>query len=206
MRPSAIIAQLRQHARYFNAETEEYVYPFGQPARVHGAAEYAALNNSEYTELAIPAAYVVPIEDRATDLTDGGSNVVGQQVEHLFGVVVVVDNSEDRMGIIGADELFDLRTALWAALLNWPAEAAQPYSPLRYRGSRLLNQNPARLYWIFQFSTTFEIDKTDGYATDMGLFDTLDMQTDWASPSNVGGGPDGQIDSHARLTDLYDPG
>lgn len=200
MRPSAIIQQLRGNAYYLDSEGQQ-VYPFGN--NVYGAAEYAELENAEFTDLPVPAAYVVPLQDKTYPQQQRGGNVIRTLVETKFAVVVMGDNTSDRQGLIGVDKMFDYRAAVWRAILNWPKSREDIFSPIEYDSSRLIQQNNARIFWAFVFQTQFIINQDDGAALDCVNLDTIDLKQDMASPSNVGGGPDGQIDAHSRLTNLY---
>lgn len=185
-----IITQLRTYATVFGE-------------RVHGAAEYSAIEGQEVTSLAVPSAYVIPISDETTETTSKASNAPHIEVTSNFAVLVVVDNTTDRTGLAGVKSYDAIRTALWAALFNWPVESSV-ITPLRYRGSRLIERNRARLSWAFNFSYGFTITPADGFQPTFNNFDTIHVDVDMISPNNGTTGPDGQIDAVLHFENLAD--
>lgn len=122
--------------------------------RVAGAAEYANLRNR--SNMTVPAAYVVPLDDNAT----GQSSSTGyrQTVTDGFSVIVVITNQADERGQTATNQLHDLRAELWAGLLGYELE---DYDEIVYSGGNLLHVDRARLDYQFDFSADFYIDISD---------------------------------------------
>jgi hypothetical protein len=114
--------------------------------RVAGAAEFET--EVENTDLAVPCAFVIRLAD-----TPGASLTAGEIVQPLderVGVLVAVSNAGDRRGQDGAEDLDDIRAALWEALLGWAP--SDEHGAIQYRGARHLGMNRARLWHQFDFS------------------------------------------------------
>lgn len=171
-------------------------------SRVHGAAEYDILKQQEITDLAVPSAFVIPINDTAIDKSTAGSNTIRAEVTSNFVVAVIISNTADRTGLTAAQALHAIRAALWKALLNWPNNDPE-VNPIRYRGGRILEMNRGRLVWGFNFSYAFEIAASDGFQPIYENLETIATDVDMISPNNGEGGPDGQIDAVFHATDLY---
>lgn len=138
--PSAIIVRLRAEVATFSN-------------RVGGAGALEAALDEE--DLAVPSAFVVPLDDSADATTTAGT--VTQVLVESFAVVVAVDNTADLRGQAGAEALDPIRTALWAALLGW--EPAAGYWPVEYREGGLFRIARHRLWWQFVFATAQVIEQ-----------------------------------------------
>lgn len=167
--------------------------------RVAGAAEYKRL--PETANLAVPAAYVIPMDDDAGE--QSSQNGYRQTVTDTFAVVVVLSNTPDERGqtaITGKDAI---RAELWTALLAWQPDAE--HGPIEYAGGQLLDLDRARLYYQFEFSAETEIRETDTHqaVANAALPAFVDMQIevdtiDPFDPNRVAPGatgPDGTIDA-----------
>jgi hypothetical protein len=175
--------------------------------RVAGAAEAAvALDKGA---LALPSAYVLPLDDGAgpparTDSTRR------QQVTETIGVLVVLDNrippagSSDERGQAASDQAQLARRDLWRALLTWCPSPEAGYEPLYYTGSELRLIDDARLALLFRFACDYAIDATDALPPDAADFDELDVKVDVIDPAadpNIRyPGPDGRIEVDAPMT------
>ncbi len=167
--------------------------------RVHGAAEYKGLTEQDVTNLATPSAYVIPTTETAIDRTTQGTNTIQTDVTFNFVVVVIVDNTSDRVGLAAVKSLSAIRAALWAAILNWPLQSADA-SPIRFRGGRLIEMNRGRLSWGWDFSYAFTITPADGYQGEFNDLTTIYTDVDMIEPNNGTTGPDGQIDAEFQVT------
>ena len=163
--------------------------------RVAGAADFKMLEES--TGLAVPSAFVVPLDDSPDENTSGNST--RQSMVDSFAVIVALDNTPDEKGQGAAATVNTLRTALWAALLGWQPGA--DYDGITYQGGQLLKLTRARLWYQFEFGASMEIGPEDGYqALDLAAlphFDGANLHLDPIDPRdpNVAGtGPDGRID------------
>lgn len=108
---------------------------------VAGAADLAALR--EAPPLALPAAYVVPLAERAEP--DALLGVVEQRLQLTFGVLLAVRSLRDARGEAAQNELRGLRDAVLAALMGWTARPDA--DPCEYAGGRLLQLNDTVLWW-----------------------------------------------------------
>lgn len=138
MKISLIIEQLRTYAITFGG-------------RVAGAAEYD--NLAQRSNLTVPAAYVVPLDDDTKKQST--SNSYRQEVSDAFSVVVVLANTDER-GQTAADSLHLIRAELWQALLGWSPDTE--YGGIEYDGGALIGLNRSRLDYQFEFYAVTEID------------------------------------------------
>jgi hypothetical protein len=128
---------------------------------VAGAADFATGLESQVWQT-LPAAYVIPLEDEATPNDE--QNALRQTVTERIGVVVEFDNSQDRRGQGVTLSYEAMRTALFAALLNWhPDPDAASVNGLEYAGGHLIQFDRARLFFQWEFSRDITIDETDGF-------------------------------------------
>jgi hypothetical protein len=122
--------------------------------RAAGAAEYANLRNR--SNLTMPAAYVVPMDENASELGNGSG--YRQMLTEGFSVIVVISNQADERGQQAANQLHDLRAELWAALLGFEID---DYDQITYSGGNLLHVDRSRLDYQFDFNAVFYIDIED---------------------------------------------
>lgn len=123
--------------------------------RVAGAAEFAALPQN--AKVALPAAFVIPMDDRAGD--QESMNRYRQSLIDRVAVVMVLDNSADRRGQAAATTVHNLRAELWRSLLLWPP--GPEYDGLMYEGGQGLLMDGARLYYQLEFAAETEIGVED---------------------------------------------
>ena len=118
--------------------------------RVTGAGDLSAVDENIENLPALPAAYVLPIEDT----TDADSFEVGQQtlIEERFAVLAVLDNADDPRGHGAAEEIEDARDNLLAALVGW--EASSSYTAVSYVGGSLVTFDRVYFLWVFHFQVT----------------------------------------------------
>ncbi|WP_211109374.1 phage tail terminator protein [Azospirillum tabaci] len=169
--------------------------------RVAGAADFKPI--PEASNLTVPAAYVLPLEDSAEAVK--GQNEYEQDIRDAFAVVVVVSNRSDERGQAAADELDDLRAALWRALLGWcPTDR---HGWIEYEGGRVIHMDRARLYYQFDFGADLGIsaDMT-GQGADLdalpaleGVHTTVDA-IDPTDPNLASPGPDGRPEAEGDFT------
>lgn len=187
MKLATIIAQLRAHCPTFEN-------------RVGGAAEFAAARTS--TALAVPCAFVIPLDDNPERNTH--ANGLRQELIEAFGVAVAVSNELDEKGQGAVDKVDDLRTEIWAALLNWPP--GENYDGLQYQAGTLVQIDRSRLWWQFEFGARTEITEEDGYTPAHPHFEGMTVNVDQIDPAadrNVQyPGPDGRIETELRINDL----
>lgn len=142
MKTAPIIAKLKADVALF-------------AGRVAGAAELARAENTP--ELAVPHAFVVPLGDAAgEDQLLGSANL--QELTEDVRVVVCLA-AGDAYGQTGVEQLHDLRADLYAALLQWAW--ADGYSAFHYVAGSLIDLDPARLWWAFDFAATTVTDLTE---------------------------------------------
>jgi hypothetical protein len=146
---------------------------------IGGSAELAlVLNNTLTGEMA----FVIPLKDDATsNQNDIGIN---QRVNERFGVVVALKNdssASNKLGLVTYDRLHAIRAEIWSAILGWIPSGYE--YPITYAGGKLLDINPAYLWYQFEFIHSFRIDNDDGI--EQGNLDNFDtLYADWVmSPS-----------------------
>lgn len=138
MKISPIITALRQRCALF-------------AGRVAGASEFKPL--PEGAKLALPAAYVLPLDDSADE--QRSQTDYWQSITDGFAVVVALSNSQDERGQAANDLVEESRDQLWKALLGWAPE--EKYEGIVYEGGNLLRMDRGVLYYQFEFSARFEI-------------------------------------------------
>lgn len=161
MKLSTIINELRLHVALFEH-------------RVGGAAEFSTI--PDVGKLALPAAYVIPLDDRAGD--NKSQTDYWQDVTEGFGVVVVLSNKDERGQDAAYDVVEDVKVALWRALLGF--EVSNCHAPIQYDGGDLLEIDRVRLFYQFNFSAKREVNAEDTRQfqdlnddTQVGRFDSL---------------------------------
>lgn len=142
-----VIAQLKAYAPVF-------------AGNVAGAAEWELARDQVW--LPQPAAYVVQVEDEASPNTDRTG--LQQIVTQTIGIVVDLDNSADRRGQgASTDAVSQIRTAVFAAVLNWRPGSANAARGFAYARGGYLQSNRARLIWQFDFAIETTITDHDGF-------------------------------------------
>lgn len=174
--------------------------------RVAGAAQFKLL--PEAAALAVPAAFVVPLDDGAEP--NRSANGYRQSVRDSFAVILALANTADERGQASAGSVHTLRKELWRALLGWQPEA--DYDGIVYESGQLLAIDRARLWYQFEFSAGFEIGSDD-----IGTVETWQAQElaalpllgevkftldayDPADPNIAPHGPDGRPEAEAVVT------
>lgn len=117
---------------------------------VTGTADFAAAREGLKS---VPAAFVLPLMDRASASDTQDESVILQYVAERFGVVLVVSNVRDAQGANAHDDLQSLRDAVIDSLLGWQPSAG--YSPVEYGGGRMLALNGNDLWWQVDFVTGY---------------------------------------------------
>ena len=164
--------------------------------RVTGHVEFAP---PEGPDIQMPAAYVVPLDDRPGRVVD--LNEYGQAVRDAFAVVVAVSVQEGD-GHAAVDEMHAHRAALWRALLGW--EPDEDYGWIEYEGGTALLLEPHRLYCQFRFAAETSIAAVrTGQGRDLenlpdfgGTSLRIDA-VDPADPNLSSPGPDGRVEAGA---------
>lgn len=153
-------------------------------SRVGGAAEID--NLSETAKLDAPAAWVIPLDEKAGENTDQAG--YQQEVEEGFAVLVVLDNAGDEKGQGAVTQLPAIRAAIFAALIGWtpPKVGAIQYDAIEYSGGQLVDLSRSRLFYQFEFATRYFLDGGDTWyaARDAALPDlkTVIVDVDFAEP------------------------
>lgn len=147
MNVDEIITQLKTYAPMF-------------AGNVAGAAEWELAQDQVW--LKQPAAYVIPMEDEASENLD----MVGLQqvVTETLSIVVDLDNSADRRGQTAATGAINVvRAAVWAAVLAWRPPSDNATQGFSYAGGGYVRSNRARLIWRFDFHLKTTITEHDGW-------------------------------------------
>lgn len=194
MQLNLIIAQLRGYCPSFAAVA---------PAlpRIAGAAEFKMLPENQ--ALAVPCAYVIPLEDSPSQ--PKSLNAVRQDLVESFAVVVALDNRPDERGQASATSLHAVRAELWKALLGWRPESY--YNGINYEGGSLLQIDRARMWYRFEFGAPMEIGPSDGWEEGMiaalPSLNTVHLNVDAISPiAKPLPGPDGRIEFQVHVPNL----
>jgi hypothetical protein len=145
----AVILQLKALAPVFDGN-------------VAGAAEFMRAIDDQ-TWLAMPAAYVMPLEETAS--LNEQQNGLRQTITERFQVVIALDNRTDRRGQASAEQLDTFKSAIFKSILGWRPDSSvdapnyQATNPfvdhssrgLRYAGGEFREMDRARFFWAFNF-------------------------------------------------------
>lgn len=115
--------------------------------KVAGAADFAAAQADLRQS---PAAFVIETSNRAAP-SRTGTEVVSQDTEIRFGVILAAQNLRDPRGGNAKTAMNALRETVLGALLGWKPEA--DYDPCEYSTGRLLLMNDHVLWWQDEFVT-----------------------------------------------------
>lgn len=179
MNISLVISQIRQIAAVFNGN-------------VAGAAEYAS-GVEDQVWLPMPAAYVIPLEEEASE--NQSMNGLWQISTESVGIIVLLDNTADRRGQAPVATLDQVKASLFTAILNWRPDssadnatqpAGNPEQDHETRGFRLerggiiaFDRARLRYQWDFALDVTFTdadgwqppatpLTEIQGYLTEFG--------------------------------------
>ena len=173
-----------------------YCPSFG--GRVAGAARFKRLD--ENTDLNVPAAYVIPLDDSPGDRMS--LNDVRQPLIESFAVIVALSNVPDERGQAAVNTAHDtIRAELWHALLGWQPDSTI-YRGVEYQGGNLLDLDRSRLWYQFDFGAYMEITPDDGWQgielAALPHFDGATINVDDIDPAADANiqypGPDGRIE------------
>lgn len=166
--------------------------------RIAGAAEFAAL--SPDAKLAMPSAYVIPLDDSAQP--NSSDNGYSQKVRDGFAVIVVLSNVADELGNSSVAQVQPTRNVLNAALLSWSPDSE--HGPIEYEGGQLLDVDRARLYYQFEYASETEFTEADTWQAianaALPAFGKLQMDVDTIDPFDPNRvahgekGPDGTLE------------
>ena len=123
--------------------------------RIGAAAEFSAIKDTTFLKL--PAAYVVPLDDRTDD--NKSQTDYWQNVTEGFGVIVVLKPMDERGQHEAYDIVENIKTELWRALLGY--EPSPSHYPMRYDGGGLLDLDRDRIFYQFNFSSVREVGFDD---------------------------------------------
>ncbi len=165
---NAAIMQLRRQAPIFGGDPIT-----GKNGRVAGAADFAqAIEDQAWMDL--PAAYVIPLDEDSDENPPGPG--LDQHITERIGVIVELDNTADRRGQAPAAQLHDVRTAVFAALLNWRIDPVSAAQGLAYGGGRLLQLDRARLFFQWEFTLHRLLTDADGWQEPTPDFAEVDVR------------------------------
>lgn len=173
--------------------------------RVAGAAQFQLL--SEKTNLLVPCAYVIPLDDNPEE--NRSATGYRQRITDAFAVIVAFSNVADERGQGAATAVHAVRRELWKALLGW--QVSDDCDGIEYGGGNLLSLDRARLWYQFEFSAAFEIGSDE--VTDPETWQAIDLAAlpalteihldDLANPAEISEAtptPDGRTAARQRIT------
>lgn len=116
--------------------------------QVQGALELAAALKAQ--SVATPAAFVVPMVDRAKP-DEGFTGSVLQLVTSTVAIVLVLDNKRDSTGAAANPDLERYRQEVRTALLGWVAEGME--APITAGEGHLIDIDNGRAWWADEYHT-----------------------------------------------------
>jgi hypothetical protein len=149
--------------------------------RVAGTADFR-LGLQNYNEnMALPAAYVVPLDQESP----GFDSMTGlyQFVTKTLGVVVELDARTDRRGQDPAMNYDTIEAALFSTLLNWVPGTCitQNNQGFWFLGGHFLDLDRARLFYQWEFALNYILDDTDGWQPDSVPLESIELDI-WKVP------------------------
>lgn len=117
-----------------------------------GAAEFASLPPNKPPP-ALPAAYVVPLDELAGAVR--AMNITSQNVKAQVGVVIVVGALQDAKGGQAVADLQTARAAVRGALYG--VEPAADHEPFTFVQGELLRAGGGLVWWQDTFETEFQL-------------------------------------------------
>lgn len=141
--------------------------------RVAGAAEFVAGLKNYNTSLKLPAAWVVPLgQEASNNLMWGG--MLQQTVQRIIGVIVELDAQRDRRGQDPAMNLDTIQDQIFVSVLNMIIDPCRQNKGVAFAGARELDLDRARLFYQFEFAIDWMITDLDGVQPDPA--DAVDLR------------------------------
>lgn len=110
----------------------------------------AGLDAAMQSSRVVPAAYVIPLNESASDASKLGLHQHWET--HLFGVIYVISARNASGSVV--DELNALRTQAKAGLIGWVPDT-QTGEPVKFVGGELVQfAGDGRLWWSDEFTHT----------------------------------------------------
>jgi hypothetical protein len=125
--------------------------------RVGGVADLNAVTEETF-QTGLPLGYVLHLGDLAVD--NDNDTGTSQLVRDRIGVVVCMDNRNDKQGLKAHDEADDIRVQIDGAILAWTPPGYE--TAIEYRGSSLVEMNRAYLWWMYEYSADRRLTELDG--------------------------------------------
>lgn len=116
MRPSLVIPHLKATCPVFEN-------------RVAGSASY----EQAIAQYDFPVPHAIVLLGPEGDGEAPALSALDQEMTLAFAIVVTVSNSADDRGQAAAEQIFDIRAELLAAMVAWTPDTAR-YAPVRYLG------------------------------------------------------------------------
>jgi len=123
---------------------------------VGGAADYKVIDNQKPPLSKLPAAYVIPLAERA-DRNSYASGAVSQRVHSFVGVLLVVTGAaSDPRGEGASFAIEAVRAQVRAALLGWTPDATK-YDPFTVTLGDIVDLDGQALWWQETFETAYTL-------------------------------------------------
>lgn len=146
--------------------------------RVLGTVEFALAQEHTVKQ---ETAFVIPLAEGVNGENQYDTSV-NQTVKERFGVVVALKNDAEvakKLGLAAFDRLHGVRAKLFRAMLGWIPAGTE--MPVYYMGGRVLDINPAWLWYQFEFQQETHItNSADGIDDTLGPWDDfMRVYTQW---------------------------
>lgn len=139
--------------------------------QIVGVAELGEIMKRQLT-LQADTAFVVQLAEIANK--HEYDSTINQKVKEVFAVVVALANDSsdrDKTGLTAYDLLHDTRQDLWDLLIGWQMPDAE--SLVYYVGGRVLDINPAYLWYQFEFGVDTRVCPVRQDVSGMDDFNTI---------------------------------
>lgn len=117
---------------------------------IGGAADLASIDDGL---VATPALFLLPANERASDMEFAGDTI--QHVQASFFVALAVSNEGSAQGEDALGELEPFRNQVKSALLGWIPIVN--HDPVSFVSGSLISFNDATLLWMDEFKTAYYI-------------------------------------------------
>ena len=135
--------------------------------RVAGAAEFYKGLRDYNTSLALPAAFVLPLNQEAD--SNQIMNGLIQIVHKGVAVAVELDAQQDRRGQAPMMQFELIEQQIFGSCLGLMLGECRMQQPSYFTGARYLDLDRARLFYQWEFGLDWQITDADGWQGDQGF-------------------------------------
>lgn len=172
--------------------------------RVFGSAQIAQIDLEKFNPTGLPACYVMCIRENSGS-PNQCENGFYQEIDARVAVVIMVSNHDDERGQRASTKAERLKEEIIKGICGW-SPTGDPQAIYEFDQMWVLANNRAVLAIQLEFLCTYALGYADSRIPDQlnedcGNFDTVVADVD--KIETPPGAPDGHIDTHFEVHDLY---